>query len=451
MAVYKVNSAEQTVSGTTPPSEYWYITLSHVETSQTYGFTPRASVEDSDKNIYVVFSRRDGNGGAVAKINKYGAVQWFYQYKDNQSYYSLTDITMDSAGNLYVTGNTYQSYYNRGHLMKLNNNGGIIFQKHYGDAGSANGGSFQRVVVDSSQNIYIAATIRWNGDPVSKPHFIKYNSDGTKAWDRAFTMDSSGGFECVALDSGGNIYVGGWGFNSGTSNPNGYLVKMDSSGTVLYQTIIDQSGVGNNNQKPTFLQVDSSDNLYAFIEAYETSGTAVLAKYNSAGTLQWQRKFVSPVGSTFSPYGLAINALGQILVGVGQEQYGVGIYAYNSSGTIQWKKRLTFKNGNISSGITNLGVDNFNNLYVMGSTSGVVSSGTEDNFIVKLSADGSGIYSASLLKMEANYAVETLSDAAGSLTHAGGNRSTSSTALTQGNSGVGVTTLNHSVLKAELR
>ena len=75
--------------------------------------------------------------------------------------------------------------------------------------------------------------------------------------------------------------------NKGTSGAGAILLKLNSSGAEQWQRTLD----GASTQIAYDVDVDSSDNVY--IGGYTTIsgyGYFLLAKYNSSGTLQWNKK-----------------------------------------------------------------------------------------------------------------------------------------------------------------
>jgi hypothetical protein len=93
----------------------------------------------------------------------------------------------------------------------------------------------------------------------------------------------------LAVDSSGNSYLYG---NTYTSRYVPLIMKINSSGVRQWERQLDAGATAG----PTGVAVDSSGNVY--ITAYYYSGDArsnipIIAKYNSSGTIQWQRSFDS--------------------------------------------------------------------------------------------------------------------------------------------------------------
>lgn len=140
----------------------------------------------------------------------------------------------------------------------------------------------------------------------------------------------------LTVDSAGNSLLCGV---SAASPSYGWLAKFDATDTLLWQrkqsltTTFSSSLSGS----------DSSNNVYLIGAGYVTAAPYLptLMKYNSAGTLQWQRKLSS--ADTASALGFSVNAAGDsflLLAFTPTVYYGITA-KYNSSGTLQWQRKLS--------------------------------------------------------------------------------------------------------------
>jgi hypothetical protein len=451
MAIYKVASAEQSLSGITPPSPYFYSSLTGVNTSNSQLYSIKKIVVDSSKNIFVVYQRNDSNGGALAKYDQYGSLIWVNGYKDNQSYYDMSGLAIDSSGNIYLGGGTYQSFYNRPHVMKLNSSGSIIWQKHFGSASSNNGGQINDLAIDSSGNIYGVGAGRSGADN-SKPYIIKIDTNGSRLWEYYYNVSNDGIFYNAKVDSSGNIWAAGYAYSGGNTNANGFFAKLDSSGSQLFQrTLSEGTNMGQSIERGN-LALDSSDNAYVAIQTTQTSGAlrnTVIFKYNSSGTIQWQRRLSFSGGDT-QPNGIAIAADGNIVTGNSVGNVGQVVVGHNPSGTIQWQRRVVLSNGSLNTAMEYFTADSFGNMYFGVQTGGLSSSGGSENGIIKIPSDGTGSYSTALLKMGMQYISSSLTDASSSVTSTASTDSLTSLTLTAGNSSSAIYTINNSLSKAVL-
>jgi len=151
------------------------------------------------------------------------------------------------------------------------------------------------------------------------------------------------GYSSTTFDSSGNQYV----LTTNTAKTSLLTTKINTSGGVEWTRSI--AAPANVIWYPTAVIVDSSGNVYASIYKYNSStnsSSSVLLKYNSSGSLQWQREQIRGTGSTnvFVFYDIKLNSSGDLFaVGTSTQSgtsYGI-VCKYNSSGTIQWSLRLT--------------------------------------------------------------------------------------------------------------
>lgn len=259
---------------------------------------------------------------------------------------SQTSVSLFAAGvardgtSIYATGvdTTNRSFT----LAKISSTGTLTWQRKLSLTGatdiSAGGtkGFSQNCVADTSGNVYF---IGWfdTSSSVRETVLVKYNSSGTIQWQRKIlgpaNISSTG--EVIAIDStGANVFISCIYPRSGSSAS--AILKYNSSGVIQWQRTL-YTGSSNNVQASN-ITIDSSDNVFVGgSESVSGSFRGFIAKYNSAGTLQWQQ-YVSYASQANVRY-IWIDSSGNLYCGGSP-----WLMKFNSTGTVQFG--YNYSNGN---------------------------------------------------------------------------------------------------------
>ena len=396
--------------------DYWIATLGGTGDDYGYGIAV-----DASGNVYVTgFTASQGAGGNDVLITKYdtsGAIQWQRSLGDANSDFSR-GIAVDDSGNVYVVGQT-SSQSNDVLIAKYNTSGTIQWQRSLGGAGSDGGFA---IAVDASGNVYVGGQTSSQGAGGADALIVKYNTSGTIQWQRRLGGANADYCNSIAVDASGNVYAAGYTLSQGAGGVDVLIVKYNTSGVIQWQR-----SLGGANADYSFgIAVDVSSNVY--VTGYTNSQgagnfDALIAKYDTSGTLQWQRS----LGGTSNEEGksITVDASGNVYVTGYTQVSGINdvlIVKYDTSGTLQWQRRL---GGAGSDGGFAIAVDASGNVYVTGSTNSQ-GAGSFDALIAKLPGDGSLTGSYGNL----TYAATTLTDSARTLTSATATLTEAATTLT---------------------
>lgn len=258
---------------------YWIGTF----TSLLYSSTSESGLfVDSSKNLYIVGKLQDA---VAAKYNSSGTIQWQRQVGLSRGSALLLKGSGLTSGDVLISGTSFVS--------KWSTSGSILLQRElyfsvYADAVTS-------LEADSSGNLYALGSYyaSW-----PRGSFVKYDSSGTLLLQRDFyNLTSDFGLSSSRFHNGtSSVYLNGRATLSTTA-----LVKYSSTGTITWQRClvgITQLGIQGG------VDCDSSGNVYATYNAYNGTVTQLLlVKYNSSGTLVWQRVFSAPLG--YSVQGLS--------------------------------------------------------------------------------------------------------------------------------------------------
>lgn len=309
-----------------------------------------------------------------------GSDSYWYAVMGSSSMFG-NDVAIDSAGNVYTSGVS---------------NGDILVFKHDKDGVEQwqrliNTNSSEKVGIglDSSNNVYVV------GDTDESPsqgsldfHITKFDSSGTEQWQRG--LGGSGieqFFGHSTTDSSGNTYGVGYTTSSGQGSFGQYFAKWNSSGTVQWQRTLSMSGQHTGRD----VALDSSGNVYICGESdlgTLNNTNLTLAKYNSSGTFQWVRYLR---GSSFGEVGdaVAVDSNDDVYVCGSGSSFGAGsndlfLVKYNSSGSVQWRRTLGGSGSDEGRGVA---VDSSDNVYVCGTTRSF-GDGSRHIMIAKIDSSG---------------------------------------------------------------
>lgn len=181
----------------------------------------------------------------------------------------------------------------------------------------------------------------------------------------------------VTADSSGNFYSVGYA-NDGQRYI--LLAKYNSAGVLQFQKKIRQtSSVATSGDD---IAVDSSGNIYVVGQAFDgTNYYLLVLKCDSSGAITWQRKLYE--GESYGK-GIAVDSSGNVYVtgkAVDGNPYTYCITAkYNSSGVLQWKRNFLYSTLSPSQG-RSIAVDSSGNSYVLATNS-------NSPFILKYNTSG---------------------------------------------------------------
>ena len=315
MLTSKLMGAGGLVGGAAAAEAYWIALLGGTGLDYFYG----VAVDSADNIICVGWTRSDGAGGydgLIAKYNSSGTLQWDRTLGGGNSDY-FYDVTVDSSDNIICAGIT-ASY--DGLIAKYNSSGTLQWDR---TLGSSNIDYFYGVAVDSSDNIICVGSTRSDGAGSYDGLIAKYNSSGTLQWDRTLGDWGTEFFYGVAVDSSDNIICVGQTNSDGAGDYDGLIAKYNSSGTLQW----DRTLGGGDTEYFQAIAVDSADN-YVCAGHTRSDGAGVedglIAKYNSSGTLQWDRTLGGGNSDYF--YGVTVDSSDNIICAGITSSDGAGEY-----------------------------------------------------------------------------------------------------------------------------
>jgi hypothetical protein len=159
--------------------------------------TGKAVTVDGSGNIYAL-----GSGGTTIIVKYDSALN--LQWQTQMSSTAPSDITTDSAGNVYVCA--------ANSVQKFNSSGTLQWQRTIATGSGSKNVALRKLAVDSSNNIYSIGTLTdTTGTAIYRAVVVKYNSSGTLQWIRILYRSSGAPAEvtygqAIAVDSASNNF-----------------------------------------------------------------------------------------------------------------------------------------------------------------------------------------------------------------------------------------------------
>ena len=250
--------------------------------------------------------------------------------------FRLETIETDGSENIYLSGYNLTGGGEADNIQIFNYDsyGSIKWQRSIGSGVGDLGPEISR---GSDGSIYISARTTWNPTSTYAAVSIKYNSLGVLQWQRRLTGYTGTASIGVAIDNSNNQYYSGYtDVGGGNSNYQALFYKRDSSGTLQWQRILGTTASPGGQDFPKNLVIDKNNNyVYIQYSTYVGGTRSYIAKYNTSGTLQWQ-KYVTEYSSR-----IAIDNNDYVYLVGAHSSGNPFILKFDSSGTTQWCKTLS--------------------------------------------------------------------------------------------------------------
>ncbi len=324
--------------------DVWVLKLNSdgsVAWQKTYGgsFRDRAmSIQETDDGGYIFaghtesFASGDENAWIV-KLNSNGTIDW-QKFFGGSGSDSARSIQQTRDGGYIFAG--YSNSTNGGFnfwVVKLTSDGSITWQKTY-DNDNAYTDQANSIIETSDGDFLVAGYTGSYGADTNDAWIIKINSVGNIIWQRSFGGNLRDGFESVQETRDGNIIITGYTKSFGTGELDGWVVKLNSEGAVIWQKTI--GGSANDYFLESTESASDGSVIVAGYSSIDTTGDqAWVVKLASDGSVIWQKKIGVNVRSrAYSIHGTASG--GFILAGKswGVTRSELWVAAFDNMGTI---------------------------------------------------------------------------------------------------------------------
>src|SRR5262245_31977880 len=251
-----------------------------------------------------------------------GVPLWTNRYDGLANIYDqATAIAVDSGGNVFVTGGSYNNPTNRDYAtIKYSNSGVPLWTNRYnGPANSIDHAT--AIAVDSGGNVFVTG-FSWNGSSTNSDYAtVAYSSAGLPLWTNRYdgaANNSNDRARAIAVDSSGNVIVTGYSITNAANGDYGdyATIAYSNSGVPLWTNRY--NGPGNAGDVANAIAVDPDGNV--FVTGFSRSSRdqftddyAAVA-YSRTGDLLWINRYNRPGNSSDIAYAIALDSDGNVFV-----------------------------------------------------------------------------------------------------------------------------------------
>lgn len=336
----------------------------------------------------------------LSKFDSHGNKIWTKLYGTSNKDMG-NDITVDQAGNVYITGERDGNAF----ISKIDSKGNTMWLEIFGNPFVDDIG--HSIAIDMNGDLYITGVTYANMDNIATPDkgdifLVKYKNNGVKLWRKQYGSVENDVAYSVKIDSHSDIFVSGstTGDLEGNTQQGGgdiFLSKFNNDGDQIWTTQFGSNG----SDVACSMDIDKEDNIYI---TGGTSGDLIdnayisdmwdifLTKLNIEGDIAWTRQFGTSQFDSACSVATGENKIyitgvtGGDLTGDSYQQSGENIFlaGFNAEGVRISTEQYGSKKADIGYSLT---LDSMDAIYITGMTEGNLegkNSGYGDIFLSKL-------------------------------------------------------------------
>jgi hypothetical protein len=225
------------------------------------------------------------------------------------------------------------------YIIKLDASGNLQWSRTIGGAGYDEANS---IIQTTDGGYAVAGSTQSFGAGNRDMYIIKLNGSGTLQWSRTVGGTNLDAAYSIIQTTDGGYAVAGFNPTFGAGNSDFYIVKFDSSGTLLWSKTAGGGGL-----EYAFSIIQTTDGGYAVAGSTTTfgagSGDMYIVKLDASGNLQWSRT----IGGTMEEFAYSIiqTTDGGYAVAGRTQSFGAGnndmyIVKLDASGNLQWSRTV---------------------------------------------------------------------------------------------------------------
>jgi len=350
---------------------------------------------DASGNSYVVGSSYNGSQFNIitVKYDPVGAELWNVTHDGLASGFDeAVGLVIDGSGDVIIAGQHQVSAADFDiFAKKLNGNTGATIWT-YSHPGTPNFDQMRDLAIDGNDNVIIAGGLQYGG---ANTDFVtlSISASGALNWSQTYSNSTNRDFaSAVAVDAANSVYVTGESYN-GTNGLDYYTIKYNSAGVVQWSRRFD--GV-TQSDRPSAITIANDGSVYVAGASYRSlndDDDIMLLKMNNAGGVVWNRVIGGTDGSDDKATSIITDPLNNIYItgsvknlGNGEDYY---VARYRPNGDFHWDYTYQSPSNGFDEA-KGLRVNSNYELYVSGYSN--ISGASDDYFTVRLDTLGGEIW-----------------------------------------------------------
>jgi uncharacterized delta-60 repeat protein len=295
--------------------------------------------KDNFENIIVAGlsrSRVYSDDIVVLKYDSAGSLIWEKRIETQKNYSYLEQLTIDSDDNIYVCGATIDGLKTNYLLSKLDSTGNTVFQENISSAFNTIFSSYA-CTTDDAKNIFLLCSTE---DSTNSNNLVvlKYDSVGNKLWEKIISDSAkSNDNECLIVTKHSIFYCAYSVLNQLANQKDIGVAKFDSSGNVLWKNNF--NSIGSQLDLEIKMQVDDEENIIVTGISGSINREMLVLKYDSSGSLLWSTVLTNLNNGSNIPADMALDEAGNIYITGRSDSTGGSrclTLRINTDGSVAW-------------------------------------------------------------------------------------------------------------------
>lgn len=241
---------------------------------------PESIQETSDGGYIVAGTTPAGNDsqdGWLLKLDDDGSTIWQKAY-DLLGYEQFSNVRETGDGGYIVVGQVHGDVW----VLRLDHNGAVTWQHTFDYRGYEDLGN--DIEITSDGGFVVVGAVSVFPDYYLYGWILKFNSDGSVAWQNTYGAGNEGLVSIQETSGGGYVAAG-------STNGDSWVLKLNGDGTILWQKAYDNLPVVEGIRS---IEETSDGGYIAVADATEFGRNAFILKLRSDGTVAWQKTYGLP-------------------------------------------------------------------------------------------------------------------------------------------------------------